>query len=130
MKKLFALGLIAFLLTACGKSGGGSGNDNPETGHSCQTLEAIGLWENTADTSQTLEVYNTCEAYGSYCEHDLSFSLPNETTGETVLTVHSANLNAGCMQPGDYACVVGVNSTDNLIIDCGTTNQFIFQRGE
>lgn len=127
MKKLFALGVLTLLLSACGKD---SNSPTPsEPTYSCQTLDAIGLWENTLDTSQTLTVSNSCTAYGNYCEHDLSFDLPDPNTGETILTVHSANLNAGCMQPGNYNCVVGVNSQDQLIIDCGTTNQFLFQRG-
>ena len=127
MNRLILMLPILLLLPACGGSGGGDSSPTPIT-RSCSNLDERGTWYNSSSTTDTLVVSDNCTLTGSYCDHTMTFTLPDESTFETIVTIHTANLNAGCMQPAVYDCEVGILTDGRLGIDCGTTNQFIYQR--
>jgi len=114
-------------LTACGQSGSGSAPASTAQ-RSCSTLEYLGTWYNSNSTTDTIIINNDCTFTGNYCDHAGSFTLPNAATYETELTISQANLNGGCMQPQVVECRIGILTDDRLGIDCGTTNQFVYQR--
>lgn len=123
-KLLFSL-IFALSLTAC--------DDGSKTSSSptCDNFQFIGTWYNSSSTTDTLTINPGCTATTSYCEQELSFTFP-DSNGLIQLTIHSANLNGGCMQPQTVTCEIGLldgypDNDPRLGLDCGTTNQFMFQ---
>lgn len=93
MKKLITLLITSIALTGCDK----------KTEYSCAELDFIGTWRDNGDPNKYLYVNNDCTMSLPYCESDISFTLP-DNDNLSIVSIHTANLGAGCVQPQDLQC--------------------------
>lgn len=97
---------LCFSLSACA-AGGGSGSAAAPTGPapiSCSTL--AGLYLNDAVSGNTLTIPSDCTLTDSYCAYDATYTVPDQATGGTTVTVISNNSALGCMPVGAHACTI------------------------
>jgi hypothetical protein len=120
---LFFLGM----LSACGKDGGSSGGSggNASPGLSCSTL--TGNYYEQSNPSVTLAVSNACTFTDSVCGYNATYTVPNETTGATTVTIIGTNGAPGCLSSTAHACSVAYNGVQ-LVLDCGSPHQYLFIR--
>jgi hypothetical protein len=104
---------LATGLVGCGGSSGGS--SAAKEGLSCSTLAGSYYAQNTP--SETLTVSNSCTLTDSVCGYNASYTVPNQTTGATNITVNGTNGTPGCMSSTVHACVVEFNGVQ-LGINC------------
>ena len=117
---------LILLLSACAGSGGGSSGGSPGTAYGCATFE--GIYDNVVQVGHTLTVRNDCTFTDSTCAYVAGFTLPNQTTGATTMTIAGTNGTPGCMSSTTHACLISYNG-DDLNIDCDSgANQFFFDK--
>lgn len=112
--KALVVACAAFMLVACGGSGGGESAAPAAPGVTCSTL--AGQYYDQFAPSDTLTISNSCTFTDSVCGYDASYTVPN-SNGDTTITVNNTNGTPGCMSNTSHSCTMGFNGVQ-LAIDC------------
>lgn len=110
---------IAFLISACG----GSGGSDQTAGASCSTL--AGHYYQQFDPSVTMDISSACTFTDSHCGYNANYTLP-DSNGNTTVTVIGTNGTPACMSSTAHACQLGFNGVQLSILCDGGAVNFLF----
>lgn len=115
--------MLACLLSACG----GSGGSDPASPHyTCSTLQ--GHYINHFNPANTLDIDGACNFTDSYCGYAATYTIPEYTTGATVITISGTNGAVGCMSSTAHTCTL-LSDGVQLGVDCDSNAvQYVFDK--
>lgn len=103
---------IAIFFTACSEN---SKSPAAPSGPTCKTL--TGHYTDRYVQNQTLDISETCTFTDSVCGYSASYTVPDQNTGATFITVNGTNGTPGCMSSTVHACAVELRGSQ-LGINC------------